>query len=555
MIARCWLAGLLMVLAGTSFAAGAEEFEPPIPGEEAPTEPGSTADHTKFSLLEGPFETGPEVTEACLQCHTEAAKQVHSSIHWTWTYEQPETEQTLGKRYVLNNLCMGIAGSYERCSSCHVGYGWEDRHFDFTAEEKVDCLVCHDTTGEYVKFPTAAGHPPYEDTEFRGILFEAPDLAHVAQNVGDTSRATCGSCHFEGGGGNAVKHGDLDSSLLDPPRSVDVHMTPEGADFSCSNCHEFTGHIQSGSRYHLTVPDYDDAPIPARPQDKPACVACHGSEPHEGRIHDKLNAHGDFIACQTCHVPEIARGGYPTKTLWDWSEAGRLDDDGQPVVEKDDEGRVIYDGMKGVFEWKEDYPPDYRWFDGNMVYTLPDDTIDPDGEVPVNRPQGRPGEGGAKIWPFKIMYGKQLYDAEHHTLLVPQLFGKEGDDDAFWRSYDWDRAIEAGMEEARAVGQTEVAYSGAYGFVETRMYWPVNHMVAPAEASVACVDCHSRDGRMAGLEGVYVPGQDRHPRIEAVGWAAVWLTLFAVLGHGGVRYYLYRRERPDGRSGEEGEGS
>ncbi|MFP4184378.1 MAG: tetrathionate reductase family octaheme c-type cytochrome [Halorhodospira sp.] len=544
----CTLSLLLGLGAGGVLAA-AEAEEPPIPGEEE-VPLGSTADHSQFGLLEGPFERGPEVTEACLTCHTEAAKQVQSSIHWTWRYHQDETGQTLGKRYVINNLCMGVAGNYDRCTSCHVGYGWSDREFDFEAEERVDCLACHDTTGEYVKFPTGAGHPPSEDRMFQGELITAPDLARVAQHVGPTSRETCGSCHFEGGGGDAVKHGDLDSSLLEPPRSLDVHMSPEGADFSCSVCHEFSGHIQKGSRYHVRMPEYEDSPVAAHPHDKPACVACHGSEPHEPGLHDKLNAHGDFIACQTCHVPEIARGGLSTKTLWDWSEAGRTDAEGERIVERNEQGRVTYDTMKGAFAWEEDYPPTYRWFDGNMRYTLLDDPIDPQEEVPINQPLGEAGQEGAKIWPFKVLYGRQPYDAGNDRLVAPKLYGREGEDAAYWRGYDWDRAIRAGMEEAQALGQTETEYSGEYGFVDTRMYWPVNHMVAPAEESVACGECHSPGGRMAEVAGVYVPGQDRHPLIERIGWVAVGGTLLAVLLHGGLRFYLYRRRQQQAGGGQ-----
>ena len=44
----------------------------------------STADHSKFDELKKDFKSGQEVTEACLSCHTEAAKQVHSTKHWTW---------------------------------------------------------------------------------------------------------------------------------------------------------------------------------------------------------------------------------------------------------------------------------------------------------------------------------------------------------------------------------------------------------------------------------------------------------------------------------------
>ncbi len=47
----------------------------------------------------------------------------------------------------LNNFCISIHSNEPRCASCHVGYGWKDASFDFSSEEKVDCLVCHDRTG------------------------------------------------------------------------------------------------------------------------------------------------------------------------------------------------------------------------------------------------------------------------------------------------------------------------------------------------------------------------------------------------------------------------
>ncbi|MGM0677343.1 tetrathionate reductase family octaheme c-type cytochrome [Ectothiorhodospira marina] len=499
----------------------------------------STANHHEFEELSGPFESGPEVTQACLECHTEAALQVHRSIHWTWEYDQPETGQKLGKRFAMNNLCLGIAGSEERCSSCHTGYDFDGPDFDFTAEEKVDCLVCHDTTGTYVKFPTGGGHPPAEDTVFRGTLFKAPDLAEVARNVGKTSRETCGSCHFEGGGGDAVKHGDLDSTLLSPARTVDVHMSPDGLDFSCSTCHEFSGHIQEGSRYHMTAKAEAGIAVPGRENERPACESCHGTEPHEAGVHDKLNQHVENIACQTCHVPELARGGLPTKTSWDWSTAGELDENGRPIVREDEQGRVIYDGMKGSFLWDENHVPEYRWFDGNMRYTLLGERIDPSQPVEVNFPEGTPDDPRARIWPFKVMQGRQPYDTQYEILLLAQLFGR--DDNAFWRGYDWDKAIISGMAEARRAGQTDATYSGSFDFVDTRMYWPVNHMVAPKEDSLSCESCHSTDGRLADLPGPYIPGRDRHPWIEPIGWAAVILTLLGVLAHGGIRYLLHRR--------------
>ena len=162
----------------------------------------STADHSRFEELQQPFASGPQVTEACLQCHTEAASQIHKTKHWTWEYTNPKTGQKLGKKNVINNFCTATASNEGFCSACHIGYGWKDDSFDFSAENAVDCLVCHDTTGTYKKLPGLAGHPTYKVIEWppkSGKFVEPPDLAKVAQNVGPTSRDTCGACHFYGG--------------------------------------------------------------------------------------------------------------------------------------------------------------------------------------------------------------------------------------------------------------------------------------------------------------------------------------------------------------------
>ncbi|MDH3597793.1 MAG: multiheme c-type cytochrome, partial [Rhodospirillales bacterium] len=209
----------------------------------------STTDHSKLEALDKDFQTGPEVTKACLTCHTEAADQIHKTKHWTWEFVSPETGQRLGKRNIINNFCVAVSSNEPRCTSCHIGYGWKDGNFDFASKENVDCLVCHDTTGSYKKFPTGAGHPNYASKEWppkSGKMRPPVDLKKVAQNVGPTSRQTCGACHFYGGGGNAVKHGDIDSSLGKPDKDLDVHMDAEGLDFACSTCHRTDAHAIQG---------------------------------------------------------------------------------------------------------------------------------------------------------------------------------------------------------------------------------------------------------------------------------------------------------------------
>lgn len=525
-----WL-GLLGLLFIATQAVGAPT---------APPRQESTADHSKFKELTGPFASGPEVTKACLACHTEAAKQVHKSIHWTWELTNPDTGQRLGKKRVINSYCVAITSNYARCTSCHVGYGWKDASFDFGSETNVDCMVCHDTTGGYKKFPTGAGHPPYQDTEFGGKPVKAVDLAAVAQHVGKTSRATCGACHFSGGGGDGVKHGDMDTSLAKPGKALDVHMAVDGLNYSCSTCHTFINHQSTGSRYAVTAKDRTGVAMPGVKETRGTCESCHGSAPHQRDINNRLNTHVDKVACETCHIPAFARGGKATKIWWDWSAAGRKGPNGKPLVEKDPKGNVTYDGMKGEFVWGENLTPEYYWFDGQVRYSLLGDKIDEaNAPIEINHIRGSYADPGSRIWPFKVMRGKQPYDTENRTLLVSHLFGK--DDEAYWKTYDWDKALRAGMREAKAVGQTAGDYSGHFAFIETRMYWPLTHMVAPKEQALGCDACHSRQGRLAKLPGFYLPGRDTNPWIDRIGWGLAAVTLAGVLLHGLIRLVARRR--------------
>ncbi len=256
------------------------------------------------------------------------------TTHWTWEYLDAQGE-LLGKRHVINNFCVAVDSNEPRCTSCHIGYGYADKNFDFTNEQAVDCLVCHDTTGTYKKFPAGAGHPVYEPKEFppgSGKIWEPPDLKTIAQNVGPTSRQTCGACHFYGGGGDAVKHGDMDSTLLAPDFSVDVHMSPEGQDFSCADCHTVWGHVVPGSRYAMQAKDDQGIDLQIlQDGERMTCESCHGLEPMQNAL---LNDHVDRIACQTCHIPAFARGDKPPKMWWDWSKAGQKNEDGTPHCEE-----------------------------------------------------------------------------------------------------------------------------------------------------------------------------------------------------------------------------
>ena len=521
-------------------AAGAADAPPPAAPNAAPDLKKllkSTADHSKFKQLEGPFATGPDVTKACLECHTEASKQVHRTKHWTWEFLNPDNNQRLGKKNVINNFCISVPSNYGFCVTCHVGYGWKDANFDFGSEANVDCLVCHDTTGSYKKIPGRAGHPAYEEMEVppgSGKKVKPANLVKIAQNVGKTSRDTCGACHFFGGGGDGVKHGDMDSSLAAPDKELDVHMDATGLDFTCGTCHQTSAHDVPGSRYAPVAADREGAHIRGKADktNPTTCPACHGNAPHKDEA--RLNTHARKIACQTCHIPTIARGGVPTKMSWDWSTAGQKGPDGKPLIKKDKKGHVIYDAKKGDFVLAENVVPEYQWFNGKVNYTLLGDKVSKsDGITRINWFEGGAEDGKSMIWPVKVFRGSQPYDPVNQTLVTPHTAGD--DDTSYWKNFGWEKAIAAGMASVGA------PFSGKVDFVKTEMVWPITHMVAPKEKAVRCNECHTQGGRLEKVGGIYIPGRDHLRWLDLIGFAVAGLALLGVLGHGALRYFAKRK--------------
>lgn len=485
----------------------------------------STADHAKFKELQKTFTSGPEVTKACLGCHTEASKQLQKTTHWKWEFENRATGQTLGKRHVMNSFCGSPLSNGPWCTSCHIGYGWSDLRQPHGGEENVDCLVCHDTTATYKKQEGRSGHPTQATIA---------NLTRIAQKVGKTDRHNCGTCHFHGGGANGAKHGDLDNSLISPSYYLDVHMDDMGLDFPCARCHMGPGHQVQGSRYATTAKDRHGIDVPGRDDgSRASCESCHGWTPHQDT---KINHHTDRVACQACHIPAFARSNVPTKTWWDWSTAGDTDEDGNALSVIDPRGYEIYSGKKGDFQFEQNLIPEYRWFNGRVRYTLRDDKLDDSKQpIPINAVEGSADDPDSRIWPFKVMRGRQPFDTHLKTLLVNHIAGPKSDKTAFWSGFDFEKSLKAGTDFA---GQP---YSGEYGFVETTMMWPITHMVAPAEDALACDACHSRSGRMASVEGFHMPGRDFSPLLEFLGFLLIAAVSAGVMGHAMARFVILRK--------------
>nr|WP_242467702.1 tetrathionate reductase family octaheme c-type cytochrome [Thiocapsa imhoffii] len=528
---------LVLIGAGTSYARDQWPTPPaadePTPQVSGPLR-GGTADHSKFDVLQGPFASGPEVTVACLSCHTEAGTHFMKNVHWTWSYVNEETGQQLGKRHLINNFCTNARGNEGMCAQCHAGYGWKDEQFDFTDETNIDCLVCHESTGTYYKVPNSSGG------EACAVMFEGKqpiDLALVAQSVTVPQRANCGACHFFGGGGDNVKHGDLSSALTAPPRSLDVHMGVDGLNFACTACHITNRHVWAGSRYQVIAKDTEGPGKPGQRRDVTSCESCHGLSPHpvDSLANFKLNDHVQSIACQTCHIPELARGGVATVTEWDWRTAGRTrDGEGYHeagYIQGNGDHRYTYKSIKGDFRFDENIPPEYGWFDGQMRYTTIDTRFDPAAEsIEINGFSGSRDDPRARIWPFKRMRTWQPFDQVNGTLVYTHLWGET--EAAYWGNYDMAAAIEKGMADFG------LDYSGEFGFIETISWWPITHMVVPKEQALGCGDCHTpHDSRLATVAGVYIPGRDRNRWIDLIGILLIAGTLGGILIHGLVRFF------------------
>ncbi len=581
--ARLWLRSLMLVIGLVGTITSQASAQSNITEEAtAPTmaavAASSTADHSKFSQLAGPFESSQEVNQACLSCHNTGAEQLHGTIHFTWNL-QPETAAgsaaalPLGMRHLTNGFLLSTPSNVGSCTSCHIaGTRFDDpQMFDASSGSAapVDCLSCHEPTGQWTIANFHEGGSTCSmchDERLSGDTPEISDLAAVARTVGPTTRASCGACHFNADGGAGVKHGDLNPDLINPPVTLDVHMAaaPEGAGFSCSTCHTTNEHFVAGSRYEGG---------PGRSPEHPAltgaaasCQGCHSATPHSKVASGgRLDRHTDRVACETCHIPAIARGETTTRVLWDWSTVGQLGRDRKPMTQKDADGRITYATEKGNFAVAGNVLPTLIWSNGRLTQQRPGSELPASAvtdaaagsdlaeegdlaaiaaafaEAPwVSSYEGDAEDAQSRIAPVKVMHSVVPIDAESHGLAAVLFSGRSGD--ALWNRFNWENAVESGMEAAN------LPFSGDVAFARVRQTIPVNHMVAPADQALGCVSCHSSDGLLADLPGGFLPGRDGPIWLDQIGLAILALTLATVLLHAMLRIgfgIYHRRARHD----------
>ena len=487
----------------------------------------------------------------CIACHQEQAEHMFGSVHYQQTGPTPNVPNIDGNagksERAFNTYCgTPLSSRHSTCSACHTGNGRRPSP-NMTPEQlaNIDCLMCHQDA--YRRVPAGPFEPiealgqdglprtiqaPIEDATGFDYM---PDEAHMAisileaaRTVHRPSRASCLRCHAGASGSDGGKRGDLSSVTANPPLSSDVHMSPQGADLVCADCHAAGDHRIRGRGLDL------------RPNDVPerfTCDACHGSHPHGdyNRLDGtKRDTHADRVACQSCHIPTFAKD-ISTEMERDWTN---------PYYSP-----AACSGQGG---WKPEeirasnVIPTYRWFDGtSRVYALgqvPD--MNADGEYELGAPLGSvAADSPAKLYPMKEhrsntaqlisvaadldgdtdvdlsdlatllgIYGASLGDPNFDPAadingdgtislgdLAALLACYGGSDQpsqcgtpgqliphstfTYFTTSDFDRAVQAGMDWA--------GMAGDYQIVNVHTFQTINHGVEIADHALACGKCHS----------------------------------------------------------------
>ncbi|MCB0042138.1 MAG: hypothetical protein KDE23_20780, partial [Caldilinea sp.] len=362
----------------------------PTPSATPPSQ-GGIPEHLAITSYEGP--------KTCVACHAEEANGALHSIHIQWkgdTPDVPNIPDATGKWEQVNTYCTAPAPADFACRSCHASTG---KVANLT-EEDVDCLVCHqdkyqrslgplndpvsvvDWTGQTrtYQFPRKNALGEYEMLPRYDLMAPGTTMEALAQSVHLPTRTSCLRCHATAGGGDGTKRGDLNKTSANPSVTSDFHMSPNGANLLCQDCHQTENHQIPGRGIDLR---------PSEGGAEPACTDCHKQAPHSN---SGLNQHTSRVACQTCHIPTYGKDT-GTEMSRDWTEP-----EWNPG------------GCQGQGAWigtevrEIDVKPEYRFWNGqSYVYDSRQPiTADPDGVYTMARALGSIDDG--KIYPIKVHY-------------------------------------------------------------------------------------------------------------------------------------------------------
>ncbi len=437
-----------------------------------PPPPPTTGSHASLTY------TGATM---CLQCHAAQAAGMAGSVHYKW--EGPNSQisnkpgVTGGKlNSAVNAYCINILGNWNGCGSCHIGAGAKPGTVA-DATQNIDCLVCHQKGYKRVRNSVTGLFDP-DPTKMTITM----DVA--VQTVHKPVKSNCLQCHAKGGGGDALKRGDM--ALINgttTDRNYDVHMATTGANLACQQCHTYTNHKVAGRGSDL------------RPTDNAVAVNCATSTCHTtkatltaGHATTDINKHMKRVACQTCHIPVYGKmaadavvdpltgfGDQKTETTRTWAtpEWSVLNNRWEPTIVKANNLKPVYAFFDGT-SWVSD------------LYDVA--VIDPaTGAYKISRPNGGINSTNSKLTPFKYKTSTQpLHTASGKLIAVNTAL--------YFKNNDVAAAILSGM--------TNMGFStaDAYSMVTTDEYQMLNHTVTPKTSALACTSCHGTTATQMNLK-------------------------------------------------------
>jgi len=380
--------------------------------------------------LTGPFASVAAANKSCVQCHEKEDADLRKTVHWTWL--RPILNNG---RQVLNDLRtdlsrfgLAAATNPRQCFTCHISAMPDSPPAAaIDPQGTINCLACHDSTGQYQA----------------GVTPEA--LGTIVRQAGLPTTRNCRVCHD--------RDCDLTPEETRPDSTTDIHIRRHG--FTCQKCHPGQGvHAMPGK-------------ISSAPKDNKGsgCSHCHGSRPHN---QVRLNRHGRFVGCQSCHIPAFGTGN-PVVLGWNW-----LLGSSGPTMRHVHGGLVMMDG----FLTGRNIRPRYFWDDGSGSSYSRGRRITT-GSVILGGPGPRSPQ--SRIMPFRTTWATQLKDRKYHYLLSPHL---RGENPPFWSEGGLNQAITSGMAALR------LPFSGETAPVISLRYARLNHGVVQSKDTLDCMDCH-----------------------------------------------------------------
>jgi hypothetical protein len=402
-----------------------------------------------------------EGAKTCVACHDTAAKEVAESLHYQMKAEPSLVEglergkdagllvdfsplyHTFARLAWLETIRPAGASLQEQprgCGVCHPGLGAQPQALDkLSAADfaNIDCLICHGP--DYQRVVVKEGKKSNEKgkavASFKIVPAAGVDILRVARHAQKPTSEMCLRCHASTGDGD-LKHGIASAEM-------DVHLS---MGMGCTDCHTVKKHKIAGGA-DLKAQELTDVPV--------GCPNCHTSEPHKGDFAPELNRHCDRIACQTCHIPAVARdANTPAVTGVDWTTPKKNAKSGlfEPATQK-----------ASLFK------PEYFWWNRTMHST---------GE-----PAGSKRDRRSRIYPWQRITCTVIADAATGTPLPlkASVYAVTGDVGA---------AARKGATEAKQ------AYCGQWKGIQQSVLLSVNHQVAPKALALKCDDCHTENGRL-----------------------------------------------------------